>query len=44
MVEQRPIIMLGCGYANRYRRQDLVDKNKEDWDVKPEIDEIVKWI
>ena len=44
MVEQRPIIMLSCGYANRYRRQDLVDKNKEDWDVKPEIDEIVKWI
>ena len=44
MVEQRPIIMLSCGYAERYRRQDLRDKKIEDWDTKPEIDEIVKWI
>ena len=44
MVEQRPIIMLSCGYAERYRRQDLTDKKIEDWDTKPEIDEIVKWI
>ena len=44
MVEQRPIIMLSCGYAERYRRQDLIDKKIEDWDTKPEIDEIVKWI
>ena len=40
MVEQRPIIMLSCGYAERYRRQDLIDKKIEDWDTKPEIDEI----
>ena len=26
MVEQRPIIMLSCGYAERYRRQDLIDR------------------
>jgi len=44
MVEQRPIIMLSCGYAKRYRRQDLIDRKKESWDIKPEIDEIVKWI
>ena len=44
MVEQRPITMLSCGYAKRYRRQDLIDRKKESWDIKPEIDEIVKWI
>jgi len=36
--------MLSCGYAERYRRQDLIDKKIEDWDTKPEINEIVKWI
>ena len=25
MVEQRPITMISCGYAKRYRRQDLID-------------------
>ena len=44
MVDQRPITMISCGYAKRYRRQDLRDKKIEDWDTKPEIDEIVKWI
>jgi len=44
MVEQRPITMISCGYAKRYRRQDLIDRKKESWDIKPEIDEIVKWI
>ena len=44
MVEQRPITMLSCGYAERYRRQDLIDRKKESWDLKPEINEIVKWI
>jgi len=44
MIEQRPIIMLSCGYAKRYRRQDLIDRKKESWDLKPEINEIVKWI
>lgn len=44
MVEQRPIIMLSCGYAKRYRIQDLKSWGKDGWDTKPEIDEIVKWI
>jgi len=44
MVTTRPITMISCGYAKRYRRQDLIDRKKESWDIKPEIDEIVKWI
>ena len=44
MVKQRPITMISCGYAKRYRRDDLKDRGQETWDVKPEIGEIVKWI
>ena len=44
MVEQRPILMMTCGYAQRTKRDDLKRDNKETWDVKPEIDEIIKWI
>ena len=28
----------------RKKRDDLKRNNKETWDVKPEIDEIIKWI
>tara|TARA_B100000965_G_C19534306_1_gene732611 strand:+ start:716 stop:1408 length:693 start_codon:yes stop_codon:yes gene_type:complete len=44
MIEQRPILMMTCGYAQRTKRDDLKRDKKETWDVKPEIDEIVKWI
>ena len=44
MVKRRPITMLSCGYAQRYRIQDLEDWGKETWDKKPEMDEIVKWM
>jgi hypothetical protein len=44
MVETRPILMMTCGYGYRYRRQDLKRENKTDWDLKPEIDDVVKWI
>ena len=44
MVDQRPITMLSCGYAKRYREEDIKDYRKEGWDIKPEMNEIVKWI
>ena len=44
MVDQRPITMMTCGYAKRYRKQDLEKWDKKDWDIKPGVDEIVKWI
>ena len=44
MVDQRPITMISCGYAERYREQDIKAWGREGWDVKPEINEIVKWI
>ena len=36
MVKARPIAMISCGYAKRYRRQDLIDTGKEKFDIKPE--------
>ena len=44
MVKTRPIAMITCGYASRYRRQDLKARGQEEDDRRPEIDEIVKWI
>ena len=44
MVKTRPILMMTCGYALRYRKQDLERVNKTDWDLKPELDNIIKWI
>ena len=36
--------MISCGYAERYRIEDLKKHYKQHWDVKPEMDEIVKWM
>ena len=44
MVKTRPIAMISCGYAGRYRRQDLKRRGIEEDDRRPEIDEIVKWM
>ena len=44
MIEQRPILMMSCGYSERTKRDDLKRDKKNTWDVKPEIDEIIKWI
>tara|TARA_B100000029_G_scaffold2524_1_gene3075 strand:+ start:570 stop:1259 length:690 start_codon:yes stop_codon:yes gene_type:complete len=44
MVDQRPIIMVSCGYAKKYRKEELKEYGYDGWDVKPEINEIVKWI
>jgi len=43
-VTQRPILMISCGYAERYRRQDLQDNNTENQDVKPSFEDVVRWI
>lgn len=44
MVEFRPITFLSCGYAEKYRIDDLKHFGVESWDVKPEMKEIIKWI
>jgi len=44
MVTTRPITMISCGYAKRYREQDMKAWGKHKWDVKPEMKEIIKWI
>tara|TARA_B100001057_G_scaffold44250_1_gene39555 strand:+ start:79 stop:831 length:753 start_codon:yes stop_codon:yes gene_type:complete len=43
MVDRRPITMISCGYAKKYRQESLLPQQR-DADKKPEIDEIVKWI
>lgn len=43
-IRQRPILMISCGYAQRYRMEDLKDRGQEDWDTKPELDEIIKYV
>jgi len=43
-VKTRPISMITCGYAERYRRQDLKESGKEVWDIKPDVNDIIKWI
>jgi len=44
MVDTRPIIMISCGYAERYRREDLKHLKVEHEDIKPEIKDIIKWM
>ena len=44
MVKTRPIAMISCGYAGRYRRQDLRKRGNEEDDRKPEQKDIIKWI
>jgi len=43
-VKTRPISMITCGYAERYRKQDLKESGKEVWDIKPDVNDIIKWI
>ena len=44
MVTTRPITMISCGYAKRYRELDLKLIGKKSWDVKPDMKDIIKWI
>jgi len=43
-VKQRAILMISCGYAERYRKDDLIEWGIEKDDLKPNFSEIVKWI
>ena len=36
--------MISCGYAKKYRYQELASWGKLNWDQKPDQDDIVKWI
>ena len=44
MIKHRPILMMTVGYAERYRIQDLKDRGKDSWDVKPPKRDIIKWM
>jgi hypothetical protein len=44
VVKQRPILMITCGYAERYRKDDLIEWKVEKEDVKPEFEDIVQWL
>jgi hypothetical protein len=44
MVDTRPIVMMSCGYAKRYRQEDMEDWKIKHEDIKPEMKEIIKWI
>ena len=44
MVKTRPILMISVGYAERYRKEDLIDWKMEKDDIKPNSDDIIKWI
>lgn len=43
-VKTRPITMISCGYAERYREEDLKQMGKLEWDRKPIFDDIVEWM
>ena len=43
-IKTRPITMISCGYAERYRKEDVKEWGKDGWDIKPEIEEIVEWM
>jgi len=43
-VAQRPILMITCGYAERYRIDDLKEERSDDQDVKPNFEDVVKWM
>ena len=43
-VKQRPITMISCGYAKLYRREVLKKQVSETWDVKPNYEDVVRWI
>jgi hypothetical protein len=43
-VTTRPITMISCGYAERYREEELKELGKLEWDRKPEMNDIVEWM
>ena len=43
-VQQDPILMMSVGYAERYRFQDLKLWEMTNMDLKPEMNEVVRWM
>ena len=43
-VEKRPISMISIGYAKRYRKAELAKHGKLEWDKKPDMKDIVKFV
>ena len=43
-VKTSPITMISCGYAERYREEDLKQMGKLEWDRKPILQDIVEWM
>tara|TARA_X000001036_G_scaffold96778_1_gene89554 strand:- start:853 stop:1575 length:723 start_codon:yes stop_codon:yes gene_type:complete len=43
-IKTRPITMISCGYAERYREEDLKELGKFELDKKPELADIVEWM
>lgn len=43
-VQQDPILMMSVGYAERYRFQDMKLWEMTDSDLKPEIQDVVRWL
>ena len=43
-IKQRPITMISCGYAKLHRREVLKKEVPETWDVKPNYEDVVRWI
>ena len=44
MIEQRPISMISIGYAKRYRKEELNKHGNLEWDKKPDMKDIVKFV
>lgn len=40
----RPIILMSIGYAERYRYEDLKDWGRSHEDIKPEYEDMIKWV
>ena len=43
-IKTRPITMISCGYAERYREEDVKMWGKYEWDRKPELKDIIEWM
>ena len=43
-VKYRPLLLMSLGYSERYRYEDLEKSGELQDDIKPNIDEVIKWI
>ena len=43
-VKYRPLLLMSLGYSERYRYEDLKDRNELQDDIKPDMKDVIKWI